>query len=201
MMKREIQTVTRDGQPISFRPLCRADRDQLAQTIENFSDHSRYMRFFTGAKHLPDHVIDKLVDVDNSHHIGWGAFEESNGEVRTIGGCHAMRSDDRPEAELAFGVLDEFHGQGVARMLIAAVVHDSARMGITTLFADTLSENRNAARLLRLMGGYCCEAEDGVYTFRVDVREAERRLRQMTMLQGLRDVFHDLDAEDVLRAA
>ena len=97
--------------------------------------------------------------------------------------------------------MDEFHGQGVARMLIAAVVHDCARMGIKTLLADTLSENRNAARLLRVIGGYCCEAEDGIYTFRVDVREAERRLRQMTTLKGLRDVFHDLDAEDVLRAA
>ena len=201
MMKREIRTETRDGHPVALRPLCRADRPRLARTIESFSDRSRYMRFFTGARRLPDHVIDKLVDVDNSHHIAWGAHDETGVEIRTIGGCHAIRSDDGPVAELAFGVQDEFHGQGIARMLIAAVVHDCARMGITTLIADTLSENRNAARLLRQIGGFCVEATDGIYTFSVDVREAERRLRQMTQPIGLVHVFHDLDAEDVLRAA
>ncbi|MCI4644972.1 MAG: GNAT family N-acetyltransferase [Hyphomonadaceae bacterium] len=200
-MKREIQTETRDGASILLRPLCRADRPRLARTIEDFSDRSRYMRFFTCAKRLPDHVIDKLVDVDNSHHIAWGALDEVDGEVRTLGGCHAMRRDEGAEAELAFGVLDAFHGQGVARMLIAAVVHDCARMGITTLHADTLSENRNAANLLRRIGGFCVEAADGVYTFRVDVREAERRLRQMTSLRALDQVFQALDTEDVLRAA
>lgn len=201
MMKRVIRTQTREGQPICLRPLCKADRAQLAETIDSFSDHSRYMRFFTGAKHLPEHVIDKLVDVDNDHHIAWGAVDESGPTPRTIGGCHAIRSDDGPLAELAFGVLDEFHSQGVARMLIAAVVHDCARMGITTLVADTLAENRNAARLLRHLGGFCCEAEDGIFTFRLDVRDAERRLRQMSLPRGLRDVFHALDTEDVLRAA
>lgn len=201
MMKRDIHTRLRNGRPVRLRPLRRDDRPQLVEGIENLSERSRYLRFFTAARKLPPHVIDKLVDVDEHNHIAWGAMDEAGEHPRALGVVHAMRSENAPTAELAFGILDEVHSQGLARMLIAAVVHDCARAGIRTLRADTLSENRNAARLLRHIGGYCCEAEGGIYSFMLNVADCEARLRQFSLPQGLHDVYAALDAEDARRAA
>ncbi len=201
MMKREILTHLRDGHPVRMRPLRRDDRPHLVAGIDSLTERSRYLRFFTGARRLPDHVIDRLVDVDNVHHIAWGALDETGEAARAIGVVHAIRPDEGSEAELAFGVVDEFHARGLARMLIAAVAHDCARCGITTLKADTLAENRAAAKLIRHIGGYCCEAAGGIYTFRLNVADCESRLRSLAMPKGLGDVYHALDAEDARRAA
>lgn len=201
MMKREIHTRLTDEQPVCLRPIRRDDRGRLAAGIDALSDHSRYLRFFSGARTLPDPVVDRLVDVDGVHHIAWGGMVDEGGELRAIGAAHAMRQDEAPEAELAFGIIDAYHSKGLARLLIAAVIHDCRRLGIHTLTAETLAENRGAARLLRHIGGFCYEAESGVYSFKLDVADSARRLRAMTRPTGLADVYAALDRESPRRAA
>lgn len=201
LMKREIHTALRNGMPVLLRPIRRADRPQLVEGIDSLSERSRYLRFFSAARRLPSHVIDRLADVDAKNHIAWGGIDKSHGRQRVIGAVHAMRADDDHSAELAFGILDDVHSQGLARMLIAAVVHDCQKSGIRTLRADTLSENQSAARLLRHIGGYCCEAEAGLYSFKLDVADCERRMRQLSAPNGLQTVYAALDAEDARKAA
>ncbi|MEL6569950.1 MAG: GNAT family N-acetyltransferase [Pseudomonadota bacterium] len=200
-MKREIATQLRNGHPVHLRPLRRDDRPYLVTGIESLSERSRYMRFFTSARELPAHVIDRLVDVDSRLHIAWGALDESCETPRALGAAHAIRTGDAPEAELAFGILDEVHSQGLARMLIAAVVYDCQRSGIETLHADTLSENRKAARLLRHLGGFCCEAEGGIFSFKLSVADCLNRMRTFAQPAHLKTVFQTLDAETSRNAA
>lgn len=201
MLKRKIFTTLKDGTRVKLRPIDTRDRKRLLAGIDSLSERSRQMRFFSAAKRLPDSVLDRLVDTDGVHHIAWGALDRQEGGGRAIGAAHAMREDEGPVAELAFGIVDDYHGQGLARLLITAVMHDCRAAGITTLMADTLAENRNAARLLRHLGGFCCEATDGVYTFRIDVADSLRMMRDLGHPPGLADVFGALDRRDHRLAA
>lgn len=201
MLKRKIFTELKNGTRVKLRPIDPRDRKRLAAGIASLSEHSRHMRFFSAARRLPDSVLDRLVNTDGVHHIGWGALDRHEGGGRAIGAAHAMREDDGPEAELAFGIVDDYHGQGLARLLISAVMHDCLGVGITTLRAETMAENRNAARLLRHLGGYCCDATDGIYTFRIDVAESLGKMRELGHPPGLADVFHSLDRRESRIAA
>lgn len=191
----QIPTRLKDGTPVLLRPLQSEDEARLREGIARLSDRSRYFRFFTGARHLPDTVVKRLVDVDGDHHIGWGGLDmQAEGGPAAIGAAHAMREDNGPEAELAFGILDAYHGQGLARMLIAAVIRDCLEQEITRLRAEVLSENRNAQRLLRHIGATFVDCEGPVTVYRLACEEAEACLRAAPRPSGLEDVYHVLDA-------
>lgn len=192
-MEPPIHTRLKDGRPILLRPIEHRDESRLREGIARLSDRSRYLRFFTGARHLPDTVVKKLVDVDGVHHLAWGAMDLSGDAPKAIGAAHAMREDEGPEAEIAFAILDDYHGEGLARMLIAAIVADSASAGIETLRAEVLAENTNARRLLRHLGAHHDLSEGPVSVYRMDVAEAERRLRGLDRPPGLKDVFAAID--------
>ncbi len=141
------------GEPVLIRPIRRDDEVRLREAIMRLSDRSRYLRFFSGARRLPDAVIRQLVDVDGQRHVAWGALDMSDPDQPTaIAAVHAIRSGDAGEAELAFGVLDAYHGQGLARLLIDAVVSDVRAIGLRELVADVLVENTKARRLLAHIG-------------------------------------------------
>lgn len=191
----QIPTRLKNGTPVLLRPLQSDDEARLREGIARLSDRSRYYRFFTGARHLPDHVVRRLVDVDGDQHIAWGGLDmEVEGGPAAIGAAHAIREGDGPEAEIAFGILDAYHGQGLARMLIAAVIRDSLEHGITVLRADILSENRGAQRLIRHIGGRFTRADGPVTGYRLDCADAEERLRALPQPEGLREVYAVLDA-------
>ena len=193
VMPIELHTVLDNGTPVVLRPLQSDDEARLREGIARLSDRSRYLRFFTGARHLPDSVVRKLADADGVHHVAWGALDVSGDEPMAIGAAHAMREDDGPEAELAFAILDAYHSQGLARMLIAATLHDALGVGITRLKADVLSENTNAKRLLRGIGAKLTDSQGTIASYGLETEQGLARLRGMSGPPGLVDVFTGLD--------
>lgn len=189
-----IHTTLLNGTPVDLRPLHATDRDKLRETIAAFSPHSRYLRFFCGFENPPEAVIRRLSDVDGYDHIAWGAFDPPGGEVRIIGAVHAIRTRTPCEAEFALGVLDAFHAQGVARLIIAALVQDCLAQGLTKLRAEVLSENSKAIGLFRSLGARAIERSGPVITFAFELSEMDKRLRDMTMVPGLNAVYDGLNA-------
>ncbi|MFN3610228.1 MAG: GNAT family N-acetyltransferase, partial [Hyphomonas sp.] len=144
--------------------------------ISKFSEHSRYLRFFSGAPTLPDAVIDQLVDVDGFNHIAWGALELDTAGAPLMGVVRAVRRAGTNEADLAMGVLDAHHGKGLARLLMAAVVHDAIAAGITVFTAEMLAENAPARKLFQAIGGKAAGRDGNVISFAFDAREVAERL-------------------------
>ena len=188
--ERVIQTQLEDGRAICIRAVRPDDEEQLRKGVSQLSDRSRYLRFFTPAPMMPDHVIAKLVDVDGHRHLAWGAILSDGPEHRAIGVVHAVRSDEHSRrAEFAITVLDEFHGQGLARMLSAVLLIHCKLEGIATLDAQVLLENRPAIRLLRSLGAQQCRSEDSVGEYALNIAAALDTLRQADVPAGLKQIF------------
>ncbi len=179
MSERTVSLRLKSGEPVLLRPIGPQDATRLREGIAQLSDHSRYLRFFTGARTMPQAVLDRLVDVDGHRHIAWGALDLSRPGLPAIGAGHAIRKQGTTEAELALAVLDAYHGKGVARLLLAAVIADSLDAGITRLTAETLSENTAARQLFRAMGGVSNHREGAVVSYRFDAALADQRLTNM----------------------
>ena len=136
------------GLDVLLRPAGLDDEPRFAHIVANMSAESRYLRFFSGAREIPQAIIHMLADADGERHIAWGAVDVDAPGQPFIAAAHAIRSPSDPtKAELALGVLDAYHAQGLSRMLIACLVLCCRAKGIIELDAETLPENRKAASL------------------------------------------------------
>ncbi len=188
MTDRVIHTKLENGTRICLRPITSGDEDRLRDGIAELSDRSRYLRFFTNLKRVPEAVIQRLADADGEHHIAWGAIDLDKENKPAIGAVHAMREGHEAKADLAIGILDAYHAMGIARMLLTALVFDCKRQGITALMADTLAENKKAIGLFRSLGAESVSVPGSVVHFQCDIDVMSSRLATLDEPKGILDV-------------
>lgn len=177
-MSDDIKIRLKDGRPVRVRPISIDDEARLRTGISELSDRSRYLRFFSGLKRMPEPVVRRLAAADGHYHVAWGAMLDDGPNGRAIGAAHVMREGDVPEAELAFAVLDEFHAQGLARMLIGCCLVQARAEGVCRLSADVLAENAGGRRLMRYLGGEGQHVAGPVIRFGVTLERALETLRK-----------------------
>lgn len=183
-----------DGTAVCLRTITPDDAELIREGIARLSAESRYLRFFSPATSLPDAVIERLVDVDGHDHIAWGAICSSCPDRPAIGAVHAVRHrPDGPVGEFSIAVLDDYHGQGLARMMTAALLVDCLDEGLVELDVHMLSENDAARRLVKTLGAVWAGESAGVAEYRLDVAEGLAALRADSDAPGVRDVLAALD--------
>lgn len=185
-----VHSVLNNGIAVCLRTITADDEQLLRDGIAKLSAESRYLRFFSPVPVLPDSVIERLVDVDGHDHIAWGAIcTECEGQP-AIGAVHAVRYRDGGGAgEFSVAVVDEFHGQGLARMMTAALLVHCLAEGLTLLDIHILSENAAAKRLVRSLDAVWTSESAGVAEYRLDVAAGLAALRADADAPGVQDVL------------
>ncbi len=129
--------------------------------------------------------------------LPWGAVDKNAPGQPFIAAAHAIRTtNELEEGELAMGVLDAYHAQGLSRMLIACVALCCHAEGIITLEAETLPENRKANSLFKALGGHVIRPMPPTTMWQFHVGELISVLRAMETPRGLREVFRINGADD-----
>lgn len=191
-----VHSFMNDGTAIVLRTIRPDDKELLREGISKLSAESRYLRFFSPAPAVPNAVMEKLVDVDGEDHIAWGAICTGCEEPYAIGAVHAIRHKSGGRSgEYSVAVLDAYHGQGIARMLTAALLTDCLSAGLMELDVHILTENRAAAALVRSMGAMRREASAGVSEYLLDVPTALQSLRNDREALGLKRVLDQLSVQ------
>lgn len=185
-----IDTHLNDGSPVCIRRVRKDDEQRLKEGIAKLSPRSRYLRFFSGIKEPPQHVIERLVDVDGHDHIAWGAIRTDLPEAPALGVVHAFRDEeDEDVAEFSVAVLDEYHGLGLAKLLTAVLLLDCEDEGVNEFTVHILSDNEPAKALTRLLGGKAAGVTQGVSIYSMRIDEALAALKREDDTPGLERVF------------
>lgn len=185
-----IITELRSGMQACLRPLHPSDQDEIERGIMELSDRSRYLRFFSSFKTVPPSVVERLSAVDGVNHIAWGVVDMDADGHPGIAAAHAIRDlEDLSSGEFAIAVLDDYHGKGVSRVLIAALFSDCVAKGLRTMDIAVMRENRKAARLVAALGAQVTRSEGTVAHYRLDLKSALDALQAMEKPIGLGDVF------------
>ncbi len=191
----EIETILSDGRAICLRTIRPSDEARIREGITEMSDRSRYLRFFSAFREPPESIVKRLSAVDGHDHIGWGAILLDGAEFPPIAAAHAVRSEDNPaQGELAIAVLDDYHGLGLARTLIAALLVDCEAEQLPRLEMQVLADNHAASRLVTVLGGERTSIMDNVAYYALDVQATLARLQSIPQPQGVKDVFAALGA-------
>ncbi len=170
-LSRPVAMRTEQGAEITLRPLLRSDRSQFAARVRSLLPESRRRRFFTSGP-PSERTIDLLVNIDYVDHFAWTAAVDGRG----LGSGRYVRSHQDPDhAEVAFGIIDEFHGHGLGTMLLGALGAAAVNAGIEVFTAEVLDENVPMRRVFDKAAAVWSRADSGVIAARMEV-EATRAL-------------------------
>jgi RimJ/RimL family protein N-acetyltransferase len=132
--------VLRNGRRIEIRALRPGDRDALLAAADRTSDRSLYRRFFSVRRGFSDAEVATFVNVDFVDEIALLAVVRENGREAIAGGGRYITV--RPGvAELAFTVVDEFQGQGIATALLRHLAALARAAGLREFIAEVLPDN------------------------------------------------------------
>jgi RimJ/RimL family protein N-acetyltransferase len=138
----------RDGRRVEIRALRPQDRDAITAVISRAGARSLFLRFFAVRRSFTEREIDFFMNVDFSTHVALVAVTVEHETPAIVGGgryvCVAPG-----KAEVAFMVVDEYHGQGIGSALLKhlAIIARSAR--IQEFVADVLAENTAMLNVFR----------------------------------------------------
>src|SRR5918996_5332193 len=128
---------------IALRRLQPGERTPVLDVFAGLSERSRRLRFLGPKPRLPERDLALLIDVGCCGREAVVAVDEETG--RSIGIGRFVRDPAVPEADVAFEVVDEWHGRGVGRRLAAELARLAREDGVLRLRATI--ERGNAPAL------------------------------------------------------
>jgi RimJ/RimL family protein N-acetyltransferase len=132
---------------IRLRPLRHGETEPVDTVFAGMSSQSRHLRFHGPRPRLTDAMRRMLTDVDGRRHVALVAEVVEGDDVAPIGIGHLIALDETT-AEVAFSVVDAWHGNGVGRRLLTALRHRAVDLGYARLRAYVMVGNLAASRLL-----------------------------------------------------
>jgi GNAT superfamily N-acetyltransferase len=135
-----------DGSVVTLSPVIKTDRDFFRQGLESLSVESRFARFGQGVSSLSEAELDYLTDVDQRHHVAWGAAIDD--EVAGVGRYIVPEEGGCPE--VAITVLDELQRKGIGSLLWTALAAVARADGIGELCFEASADNVGVRRLVSL---------------------------------------------------
>jgi GNAT superfamily N-acetyltransferase len=134
-----IETL-RNGAEIEIRAQRPQDRNDLEAAIANMSDESLYRRFFVAKHHFSEKEVEYFLNIDFVNHVALVAVAHENSK-RAIVGAGRYVVIEPGMAEVAFGVVDEYQGQGIGAALMRNLSSIARQAGLIKLIAEVLASN------------------------------------------------------------
>jgi GNAT superfamily N-acetyltransferase len=132
------------GAIIEIRAATADDIDTVRSMHEAMSPQNRYLRFFSLSKNAAAQEARRLCRPTGPDHAA--LLATLNGNV--VGAASYEPNHTQGEAEIAFAVLDDMHGRGVATLLLEHLVSLARIRQLTAFTAETLPENSAMLRVL-----------------------------------------------------
>lgn len=138
----------RHDRRIRIRRFTRTDEEALVTVFEGLSTASRRARYMTPVEDLSSATRTALLEVDGHAHVALLAEARSGRRWEPVG-IARYAVDGHHQAELAYEVVDAWHGRGVGSRLLTQLVDQARAAGVERLHATVLPDNVASLSLLR----------------------------------------------------
>jgi len=147
-----VDEALRDRSLIHIRAIRPADKNLLLQHFNGLSADSRRTRFFGAKRTLNAEELARFTELDFDHEVGFAATLTEDGKERFIGVGRYYRLQDPTRAEVAFAVLDEYQGRGIATLLLEHLRRVANAGGILEFAAEVMASNQHMLDVFRVSG-------------------------------------------------
>jgi ribosomal protein S18 acetylase RimI-like enzyme len=141
----ETAATLRSGIQVKVRSIRPDDKKKLVEAFKNLDPESIYTRFFYHKKMLTDDELKTATEVDFENVVAL-VVTIGEGELETIIGAGRYAVIDETaglrSAEVAFTVEEDYHRQGIARILLQNLASIAREKGLSGFVAEVLPENK-----------------------------------------------------------
>jgi RimJ/RimL family protein N-acetyltransferase len=155
-----------DGRGGVVRGIRPGDRAAFLAFHAGLSEESRYLRYFSARRRLPEGEVRHFTEVDQRDHAGIVVLVDG----ALVGHALYDRLADADEAEVALEVADAFQGLGVGTIMLDELARTASRAGIRRFVAHVLPANQRMLQVFRDLGfAEHAHYEDGTVRVRVEL--------------------------------
>jgi len=134
---------------VKFRPIKPSDEDKMRRLFYDFSDESKYLRYFVRIQVMPHRDMQKYLNVDYNETLSIvGTVQRGRAEKIIAEGRYAYFAREQ-SYETAFLVDEEYQGRGIATFLVNYLIMIAKQRGLKKLSASVLPENDKMLRVFR----------------------------------------------------
>ena len=192
----EAEALLKDGSIIRLRPIRRDDCERWLKFVSRLSPRAKYLRFHHVPKETtPDDALRYCtVDYKSTFAIVAEVRREQREEIVGLGRYY--RLPDKPSAEVAFAVEDDYQARGIGTRLMEVLVKAALENGITMFQAEVLADNQEIMGVFQNYGFHVTsELEAGVYHVAFPIAATRRAMKKeeererMATLASLRPIL------------
>lgn len=151
----------RDGTRVTVRAIRADDADRLQAAIHALSAESRYSRFFSPLQELPPQLLERATHPDTKGELQLVAVAGSGSEEEIVGGARYGATATDGDCEFAVAVVDAWHGRGLARLLLEALMRAARARGFAWMEGYILASNAAMLGLAKRLGFVTVESPEG----------------------------------------
>lgn len=144
--------VARDGTEVSIRPIRPEDAELEVEFVRNLSPESKYFRFMSTFRDLPQSVLARMTQIDYDREMALVATVEHEGREREVGVCRYAINPDGRSCEFAVVVADDWQGRGLARRLMTLLIESARSRGLKYMTGEFLAENGRMLKFVASLG-------------------------------------------------
>lgn len=181
------------GEPVRLRWIRPNDAPLIRDGYTRLSAESRYMRFFSAMRELPEPMLRYLTNVDGEDHAALVALsipETEEGIERAVGVARFVRDGaDVNSAEVAVTVADDMQRRGLGTLLVVTLGAAARERAVETFTARILFENVRARKMLKRLDAAGWNTEGDVANCFVSTAALARRAAERWRLASLSPSF------------
>jgi RimJ/RimL family protein N-acetyltransferase len=145
----EVETVKtfKGGLEVRFRPIRPSDEDMMRRLFYQFSDESKYLRYFARVLIMPHREMQKYVNVDFEKILSVVGVIQKDRAERIIAEARYAHDPHSGAHEMAFIVDEEFQGLGISTFMLNYLIKIARERGIKKLSASVLPQNEKMLKV------------------------------------------------------
>jgi GNAT superfamily N-acetyltransferase len=120
----------------------------MRRLFYRFSDESVYYRYFSPIKTMPHAKMQQYVNVDYSKVMSIVGLVGEPGRGHIIAEGRFVKHADRPYADMALVVDEEYQGLGIATFLMKMLARLAKERGLRGFTADVVASNKGMMKVL-----------------------------------------------------
>lgn len=147
-----------NGDLYRVRPLHPGDAQMLQDLVRGLSDESRYFRFISSMKELPERMLARFTLIDYDREMAMvavhaerksGADGKAAEQQRIIGVSRYVTNPDKSSCEFSLVIADEYAGQGLGERMMLTIMDMAKSKGLATIEGLVLAKNSGMLKLMR----------------------------------------------------
>ena len=154
---------------VRFRAIKPSDVDDMRRLFYRFSDKSVYYRYFSPIKTMPHAKMQEYVTIDYTKTMSIVGLMGDPGTGRIVAEARYVRLPDKPVADVAFVVDEDFQGKGIASFLFRTLRKIAKENGIRGFKADVLATNKGMLKVFESASDTPIQAvmDSGIYELNI----------------------------------